>query len=86
EEESIERERASGNKLWSAYITEAQNYDQGLLDGWRSEMDGLLIFAGLFSGVITTFIIDSYKTLNADSGSQTVVLLSQTVALLGQIS
>ncbi|CAK5263567.1 unnamed protein product [Mycena citricolor] len=86
EEERIERERASGNKLWSAYITEAQNYDQGLLEGWRSEMDGLLIFAGLFSGVITTFIIDSYKTLNPDSGSQTVVLLTQTVALLGQIS
>ncbi|CAK5263422.1 unnamed protein product [Mycena citricolor] len=86
EEESIERERASGNKLWSAYISEAQNYDQGLLEGWRSEMDGMLIFAGLFSGVITTFIIDSYKTLNPDSGSQTVVLLSQTVALLGQIS
>ncbi|CAK5278563.1 unnamed protein product, partial [Mycena citricolor] len=56
EEERIERERASGNKLWSAYITEAQNYDQGLLEGWRSEMDGMLIFAGLFSGVITTFI------------------------------
>ncbi|CAK5263475.1 unnamed protein product, partial [Mycena citricolor] len=49
------------NKLWSAYISEAQNYDQGLLEGWCSEMDGLLIFAGLFSGVITTFIIDSYK-------------------------
>ncbi|CAK5263418.1 unnamed protein product [Mycena citricolor] len=86
EEERIERERASGNKLWSAYITEAQNYDQGLIDGWRSEMDGLLIFAGLFSGVVTTFIIDSYKTLNPDSGSQTVVLLSQTVALLSQIT
>ncbi|CAK5278547.1 unnamed protein product [Mycena citricolor] len=85
-EERIERERASGNKLWSAYISEAQNYDQGLLDGWRSEMDGMLIFAGLFSGVITTFIIDSYKTLNPDSGSQTVVLLSQTVLLLSQIS
>ncbi|CAK5278560.1 unnamed protein product [Mycena citricolor] len=86
EEERDERERASGNKLWSAYIAEAQNYDQGLLEGWRSEMDGMLIFAGLFSGVITTFIIDSYKTLNPDSGSQTVVLLTQTVALLGQIS
>ncbi|CAK5278561.1 unnamed protein product [Mycena citricolor] len=86
EEERLERERASGNKLWSAYIAEAQNYDQGLLEGWRSEMDGLLIFAGLFSGVITTFIIDSYKTLNPDSRSQTVVLLRQTVILLTQIS
>ncbi|CAK5278484.1 unnamed protein product [Mycena citricolor] len=81
-----ERERASGNKLWSIYISEAESYDKGLIEGWRSEMDGLLIFAGLFSGVITTFIIDSYKTLNADPGSQTVVLLSQTVALLSQIS
>ncbi|CAK5263561.1 unnamed protein product [Mycena citricolor] len=86
EEERLERERASRNKLWSAYIAEAQNYDQGLLEGWRSEMDGLLIFAGLFSGVITTFIIDSYKTLNPDSRSQTVVLLRQTVILLTQIS
>ncbi|CAK5280598.1 unnamed protein product, partial [Mycena citricolor] len=34
--------------------------------------------AGLFSGVVTTFIqIDSCKTLDADSGSQTAVLLSQ---------
>ncbi|CAK5264352.1 unnamed protein product [Mycena citricolor] len=86
DEATLERERASGNKLWSVYIYEAQKYDQGLIEGWRSEMDGLLIFAGLFSGVVTTFIIDSYKTLNPDSGSQTVVLLSQTVALLSEIS
>ncbi|CAK5278559.1 unnamed protein product [Mycena citricolor] len=72
-----EREKAIGNKLWGVYISEAEKYDQGLIDGWRSDMDGLLIFAGLFSGVVTTFIIDSYKTLNPDSGSQTVVLLNQ---------
>ncbi|CAK5263489.1 unnamed protein product, partial [Mycena citricolor] len=72
-----ERERASGNKLWGVYISEAQSYDQGLVDGWRSEMDGLLIFAGLFSGVVTSFIIESYKTLNPDSGSQTLALLAQ---------
>ncbi|CAK5263436.1 unnamed protein product [Mycena citricolor] len=86
DEATLERERASGNELWGVYISEAESYDRGLIDGWRSEMDGLLIFAGLFSGVITTFIIDSYKTLNPDSGSQTVVLLTQAVALLGQIS
>ncbi|CAK5276407.1 unnamed protein product [Mycena citricolor] len=86
DESTFERERASGNKLWSVYISEAESYDHGLIDGWRSEMDGLLLFAGLFSGVVTTFIIDSYKTLNPDSGSQTVVLLSQTVLLLSQIS
>ncbi|CAK5281136.1 unnamed protein product [Mycena citricolor] len=95
DEASIERERASGNKFWSVYVSEAQSYDRGLIDGWRSEMDGLLIFvhprpffnlipslnlahqAGLFSGVVATFVIESYKTLNPDPGIQTVVLLSQ---------
>ncbi|CAK5278394.1 unnamed protein product [Mycena citricolor] len=76
DEERLERERASGNKLWGVYISEAEKYDQGLIDGWRSDMDGLLIFAGLFSGVVTTLIIDSYKTLSPDSGSQTVALLT----------
>ncbi|CAK5278509.1 unnamed protein product [Mycena citricolor] len=43
--------------------------------------------AGLFFRVITTFVLDSYKTLNPDSlGSQTVVWLSHTVVLLSQIS
>ncbi|CAK5263409.1 unnamed protein product [Mycena citricolor] len=77
DEASLEREKASGNNLWSVYISEAEKYDQGLIDGWRSEMDGLLIFAGLFSGVVTTFIIESYKTLSLDSGSQTLALLAQ---------
>ncbi|CAK5263420.1 unnamed protein product [Mycena citricolor] len=81
-----EREKAIGNKLWGVYITEAEKYDQGLIDGWRSEMDGLLIFAGLFSGVVTTFIIDSYKTLNPDSGSQTVVSLNQISQQLANIN
>ncbi|CAK5271482.1 unnamed protein product [Mycena citricolor] len=72
-----EREKASGNKLWNTYISEAQNYDQGLVDGWRSEMDGLLIFAGLFSGVVTSFILESYKTLSSDSGTQTLAILNQ---------
>ncbi|CAK5278485.1 unnamed protein product [Mycena citricolor] len=38
-----EREKAIGNKLWGVYISEVEKYDQGLIDGWRSEMDGLLI-------------------------------------------
>ncbi|KAJ7056124.1 hypothetical protein C8F01DRAFT_1373105 [Mycena amicta] len=40
-------------------------------------MDGMLIFAGLFSASLTAFIVESYKTLVADSGDSTVQLLSQ---------
>ncbi|KAJ7822547.1 hypothetical protein B0H14DRAFT_1318682 [Mycena olivaceomarginata] len=40
-------------------------------------MEGLLIFAGLFSASLTAFIAESYKTLNRDSGDLTVQLLTQ---------
>ena len=33
--------------------------------------------SGLFSGVITAFIIDSYKNLSPDSGTTTVALLAR---------
>ncbi|KAJ7606069.1 hypothetical protein FB45DRAFT_808380, partial [Roridomyces roridus] len=40
-------------------------------------MEGILIFAGLFSASLTAFIIESYPTLVPDSGDATVQLLSQ---------
>ncbi|KAJ7164106.1 hypothetical protein C8R46DRAFT_1278095, partial [Mycena filopes] len=64
-------------KLWAVYVSEAEKYDKALVATWRSDMDGMLIFAGLFSASLTAFIIESYKTLNADSGDITVVLLAQ---------
>ncbi|KAJ7455593.1 hypothetical protein FB451DRAFT_1099377, partial [Mycena latifolia] len=40
-------------------------------------MEGMLIFAGLFSASLTAFLIESYKTLNPDAGDTTVKLLTQ---------
>ncbi|KAJ7440940.1 hypothetical protein FB451DRAFT_1058480, partial [Mycena latifolia] len=62
---------------WSVYISEADKYDKALVESWRSDMDGMLIFAGLFSASLTVFIIESYKTLNADPGDTAVILLRQ---------
>ncbi|KAJ7128562.1 hypothetical protein C8R44DRAFT_557882, partial [Mycena epipterygia] len=56
---------------------EAEKYDKGLVESWKSDMEGMLIFAGLFSASLTAFLIESYKTLNPDSGDTTVHLLSQ---------
>ncbi|KAJ7683778.1 hypothetical protein B0H17DRAFT_866092, partial [Mycena rosella] len=64
-------------KLWSVYVSEAEKYDKTLVESWRSDMEGMLIFAGLFSASLTAFIIESYKTLTPDSGDATVVLLTQ---------
>ncbi|KAJ7078048.1 hypothetical protein B0H15DRAFT_789193, partial [Mycena belliarum] len=63
-------------KLWSTYIDEAQRYDTALVESWKADMEGMLIFSGLFSASLTAFLIESYRTLQEDSGTMTVQLLS----------
>ncbi|KAJ7119826.1 hypothetical protein C8R44DRAFT_180249 [Mycena epipterygia] len=70
-------EEAAAAKLWAVYISEAEKYDKALVESWKSDMEGMLIFAGLFSASLTAFIIESYKTLTPDSGDSTVQLLAQ---------
>ncbi|KAJ7578606.1 hypothetical protein C8J56DRAFT_968557, partial [Mycena floridula] len=55
-------------------------------------MDGILLFAALFSAVVTAFIIESYKLLSPDPAALTLLILyqisqqlangSQTIAFL----
>ncbi|KAJ7657249.1 hypothetical protein DFH06DRAFT_1473238 [Mycena polygramma] len=68
---------AAAAKLWAVYVSEAEKYDRGLVESWKSDMEGMLIFAGLFSASLTAFLIESYKTLNPDSGDTTALLLAQ---------
>ncbi|KAF8813221.1 hypothetical protein BYT27DRAFT_7207111, partial [Phlegmacium glaucopus] len=74
------------DKLWSMYNKEAESYDRALMETWKDDMNSLIIFAGLFSGVLTAFLIDTSKRLKVDPTIQTNALLSQSVVLLAQIS
>ncbi|KAF5329430.1 hypothetical protein D9619_009188 [Psilocybe cf. subviscida] len=51
--------------------------DKMQCDAWKDEVQNLLIFAGLFSAVVTAFIIESYKGLQTDSNDTVVSLLSR---------
>ncbi|KAJ7628142.1 hypothetical protein DFH06DRAFT_1441981, partial [Mycena polygramma] len=64
-------------KIWSVYVAEAEKYDKALVQSWKDDMQGLLIFAGLFSASLTAFIVESYKTLNVDQGEIMIGLLTQ---------
>ncbi|KAJ7456147.1 hypothetical protein FB451DRAFT_1143592 [Mycena latifolia] len=68
---------AAAAKLWAVYIGEAEKYDKALVESWKNDMEGMLIFAGLFSASLTAFIIESYKTLIPDPSESTVQLLTQ---------
>ncbi|KAJ7084703.1 hypothetical protein C8R44DRAFT_561806, partial [Mycena epipterygia] len=62
---------------WSIYVGEAEKYDKALVESWRSNMDSILIFAGLYSASLTAFVIESYKTLTPDSGDLSHQVLTQ---------
>ncbi|EJD42776.1 hypothetical protein AURDEDRAFT_22982, partial [Auricularia subglabra TFB-10046 SS5] len=49
---------------------------------FRDEIDTLLVFAGLFSAVVTAFTVESYQWLHDDSGDASVQLLAQIASLL----
>ncbi|KAJ7315103.1 hypothetical protein DFH08DRAFT_715926 [Mycena albidolilacea] len=65
---------------------EVERYDTALVKSWKADMKGMLIFSGLFSASLTSFLIESYKTLQPDSGILTVAAISQVSQQLAAIS
>ncbi|KAJ7258544.1 hypothetical protein C8J57DRAFT_1340940 [Mycena rebaudengoi] len=68
---------AAATKLWTVYVSEAEKYDKALVESWRSDMNAMLIFAGLFSAILTAFLIESYQTLLPGPGDDTAFFLRQ---------
>ncbi|KAJ6520261.1 hypothetical protein C8R45DRAFT_853829 [Mycena sanguinolenta] len=58
------RDDDPSENMWSVYMNQVEKHNKILVECWRSDMNSILIFAGLFSGVLTTFIIQSYQTLS----------------------
>ncbi|KAJ7825329.1 hypothetical protein B0H13DRAFT_1452798, partial [Mycena leptocephala] len=71
-------------KLWAIYVSEAEKYDRGLVESWKSDMEGILIFVCAdiikmrsLSASLTAFLIESYKTLIPNSTDTSALLLAQ---------
>ncbi|KAI9435372.1 hypothetical protein BJY52DRAFT_1131138, partial [Lactarius psammicola] len=76
----------SSGKLWSMYLTEIEKQDKEMVERWKGEADSALIFAGLFSGVVTVTLIESYKFLSPNPSDEAVKLLTQISGQLVNIS
>ncbi|CCA72431.1 hypothetical protein PIIN_06367 [Serendipita indica DSM 11827] len=55
--------------IWQLYMRGANSYDQDLTKDINNTVDVLLIFAGLFSAVLTGIIQVTYPRLQPDSGA-----------------
>ncbi|KAH9026098.1 hypothetical protein EDB84DRAFT_1420142, partial [Lactarius hengduanensis] len=68
------------------YLTEAEKQDKEVTETWKGDTDGILVFTGLFSATVASFIIESYQNLSPDSGDTTNALLTQISGQLFNIS
>ncbi|KAG7086087.1 hypothetical protein E1B28_003602 [Marasmius oreades] len=62
---------------WDALTKTIDTRDDELMKGYKEDIDTLLVFAGLFSAIVTAFTIESSKRLEEDLQNTTVVLLRQ---------
>ncbi|KAH9990277.1 hypothetical protein BJV77DRAFT_963480 [Russula vinacea] len=64
-------ERASSSsgasdKLWGLYVDLAQGQDKDKTLNWIGDSEGILVFTGVFSGTVASFLLSSYGNLFPD--------------------
>ncbi|KAF8895514.1 hypothetical protein BD779DRAFT_1466914 [Infundibulicybe gibba] len=55
--------------FWAIYAREASQADRRMIANWNKNLDVRLIFSGIFSAILTPFIIESYKLLQSAGAS-----------------
>ncbi|KAH8824325.1 hypothetical protein DL96DRAFT_1613736 [Flagelloscypha sp. PMI_526] len=76
-------EEAGDNaRVWRIYMDEADVYDDDMIRGFRDTIDSLLVFAALFSAVVTTFLVQTSSALLPDYAQITSYLMAEQNMLL----
>ncbi|KAK7689230.1 hypothetical protein QCA50_007921 [Cerrena zonata] len=85
-EDKVHRVKIESDRTgWGRISDLIRQYDRDRVEDVKEDIDTLLVFAGLFSAVITAFIIESYKTLQQqpeDTTNQILLQLSAQIASL----
>ncbi|CAE6481181.1 unnamed protein product, partial [Rhizoctonia solani] len=68
--------------MWQCYVKESTKQDGDMVEAWNKNMDVLLVFAALFSAVVTAFLIESYKNLKPDAAYITAASVSRMAELV----
>ncbi|KDR65872.1 hypothetical protein GALMADRAFT_81406, partial [Galerina marginata CBS 339.88] len=66
-------------ECWKTVLDPHLKNDKVQCEAWKDEVGNLLIFAGLFSAVVTSFTVESYKNLQADPNDTIIFLLNRLV-------
>ncbi|KAF6751131.1 hypothetical protein DFP72DRAFT_499481 [Ephemerocybe angulata] len=60
-------------QAWHLYLVEAEREAKERAELWRTGLDSVLIFAALFAGIVSAFVIDVRKDLEADSEQRMLI-------------
>ncbi|TFK88769.1 hypothetical protein K466DRAFT_488296 [Polyporus arcularius HHB13444] len=68
--------------MWSMYVEHTLKEDKETVEAWNDDLDSILIFAALFSAVVTTFVVESSHNLKVDDSAELLraVLLEMKAA------
>ncbi|KAF9025417.1 hypothetical protein BDZ89DRAFT_902932, partial [Hymenopellis radicata] len=68
-------------RIWKTYLAESAKFNADKVASWTDALDVSLIFAGLFSGVVSTFVSQTFQTLQIDNTEVTSNLIFELVRL-----
>ncbi|KAH9173713.1 hypothetical protein EDB89DRAFT_684384 [Lactarius sanguifluus] len=72
--------------IFSMYITRALKFDDENVENWKGGADSILVFTGLFSSTVATFISMSYPNLQQDPNFATRSILAQISQQLSNVT
>ncbi|KAF9013622.1 hypothetical protein BDZ89DRAFT_1077019 [Hymenopellis radicata] len=74
-------ETAPNARVWRVYVEEAAAFDATMISESRDGLDVMLVFAGLFSAVVTSFLVQVSQNLQADFSQMSALLLHDLVSV-----
>ncbi|KAL0959294.1 hypothetical protein HGRIS_014559 [Hohenbuehelia grisea] len=80
-EDPIYEELSENARVWRVYLDEAAAFDADLVEKASDGLDHLLIFAGLFSAIVTTFVVQTSQSLSTDHAAVSTSLLLELVSI-----
>ncbi|CAE6441277.1 unnamed protein product [Rhizoctonia solani] len=73
--EDFGKELNPDSSIWKLYVEESKEQDNELTDGCNKDLDTLLLFATLFSAILTAFLVESTQLLQSDPSETSLELL-----------
>ncbi|KAF8260771.1 hypothetical protein EI94DRAFT_1429532, partial [Lactarius quietus] len=67
---------------FSMYLDRTEDEDQKMAERWKADADGILVFTGLFSAAVATFIGESIQNLQPNSQDASAFYLANIYQLL----